>query len=176
MISLKTQCKWINATMTKNRGCCGIDDVYSTYSSPYRLSKANSSQLNQSLCSLSSIGSTKIIVLAMVNNCLFSRMKWRRFPDLEIAIWSYAHRQMLNWMEHYVDFPSVIAVFLRIVVIANIAWSYSQRWFYTFRRFKSELQLCTWQRNVANNAFRYTFCSKWHRSRRSSEETEPKRS
>ena len=116
------QCK-----MIKNRSCCKNVDFHSTFAAPYLWIQANYGQLNGILCSHGPSGSTKIAVLAMIKNSLFLLIKSCPFVELEIAIWSYAHRQIVNLHRHYVDFSWIIAVFLCIAAIAKIAWSYSQR-------------------------------------------------
>ena len=160
------QCK-----IAQNRSCCKNVDFHNTFATPYLYIRANSCQVNVSFCVLGPSRSTKIVVLAMLNNCLVSRIKQWHFSDLEIAIWSYAHQQIMNLHKHYVDFPSMIAVFMCIAANPEIVWSYTQRWFSHIWKFQVRAPVMPLARHVANNAFCYKCCTELRRSYCSSVET-----
>ena len=91
--------------------------------------QANYSQVDVNFCVFGPSGSTKIAVLAYVKNCLFLRRKLRLVSDLEIAVWSYAHRQIVILLCHYGEFWSMISMFLDFFVFLKSTWRYSQRCF-----------------------------------------------
>ena len=91
--------------------------------------QANYSQVGLCFCLFGPSGSTKIAVLAHVKNCLFLRRKLGRFSNLEIAVWSYAHRQIVILLCHYGEFWWMISMFLGFWVFLKSTWRYSQRCF-----------------------------------------------
>ena len=91
--------------------------------------QANYSQVDVNFCLFGPSGSTKIAVLAYVKNCLFIRRKLGHLSDLEIAVWSYAHRQIVNMQWHYCKFRLMISVLLAFDVFVKSIWRYSQRCF-----------------------------------------------